>query len=151
MTLRRTIVDALETGSRFIYAWIADNDDLLGTIILVVHTFLAITMLVLVVVAHTLYPMFWFQALLFCGMFLVWFQHLVLKTCVLTSLERRLSSRDITSMDGMMTLFGIPITRESRAGVTLLVSTIITGFLGLELSARSVMFLRQQYGLSTWA
>ena len=150
MNIKRSIVDFLERTSRFIYGWIADNDDLLGTIILVVHTFLAITLLVLVVVSHTIYPMFWFQFFIFCLMFLVWLQHLILKTCVLTSLERRLISGDITSMDAILNMFGIPITRETRSGVTLIVSTIITGLLGLELVARSAMFLRSKLGVSTW-
>jgi hypothetical protein len=151
MNVKKSIVDFLETSSRFIYGWIADNDDLLGTIILVVHMFLATTMLVLVIVSHTIYPMFWFQFCIFVVMFIVWVQHMILNTCVLTSLERRLiSGGDTTSMDPLLNLFGIPITRDTRAGVTLMVSTIITGILGLELVARSVMFLRSNLGVSTW-
>jgi hypothetical protein len=151
MTIKKSIVDFLERTSRFIYGWIADNDDLLGTIILVVHVFLGITMIVLIIIAHTVYPMFWFQVFIFCIMFVVWFQHLILRTCVLTSLERRLiSGGDTTSVDPLLKLFGIPVTRETRAGVTLMVSTIITGFLGLELMARSAMFLRSNLGASTW-
>jgi hypothetical protein len=143
------IVDGLEAASRFLYGWLADNDDLLGTIVYVVHSLLACTMVVLVVVSHTIYPVVWFQALVFGVIFCVWVQHVVLKTCVLTSLERRLLTSEPT-VDPVLDMFGIPVSQESRTGVTLMISTIATALLGLELVARGVLWARVYVGASPW-
>lgn len=136
---------------RCAYAWIANTDEVLGEIIYTIHLFGFYTLLVLIAVSHTVYPVFWFQALVFGFLCLVWLQHVVLNTCVLTSLERRLLGRDHPLMiDGLLNVFKIPIQKETRMGVTLLLSTVGVLFLGLELVARSVMYARQMLGVSSW-
>lgn len=109
------------------------------------------TLSVLIVISHTIYPVFWFQFVIFLFVLAIWIQHLLLKTCVLTSLERKLMGPDNpTAIDVMLQSFGIPINKETRMGVTLLTSTMATMFLGLELVARTIMYGRQCIGLSTW-
>ena len=149
--MRKQIVNFLETWSRFAYSWITDNDEVLGEIIYTLHLFGFYTLMVLIVVSHTFYPVFWFQCFVFGFLGLVWLQHMLLKTCVLTSLERRLLGTDHPLMiDSILNMFGIPVQKETRTGVTLLLSTAGVVFLGLELTSRSVMYGRALIGASTW-
>lgn len=151
MSVRRAIVEKLETMFRFMYSWIAENDEVLGSIIYFLHLFGFFTLLVLIFVSHTIYPMFWLQAFVFGFFFIVWVQHVILKTCVLTSIERRLLGPNSKVMiDMILNLFEIPIQKETRMGVTLMLSSVGVMFLGLELVARSVMYGRQMIGASMW-
>lgn len=152
MSLKNAIVDILETAMRFMYGWIAKNDEILGEIVYTSHLAGFYTLLVLIFISHTFYPVFWFQVFVFLFLFAVWIQHLVLKTCVLTSLERRLMGPEhALSIDVLLNCFGIPVQRETRMGVTLMLSTVGVMFLGLELFARSAVYLRGLYGFSEWA
>lgn len=151
MSLRKTIVDNLESFFRFIYKWITDKDEILGEIVYALHIFGFWTLMVLVVISHTVYPVFWLQAVIFFVVFLVWVQHLVLRTCVLTSIESRLLGPNGHFMiDSLLNVFKIPTQLETRMGVTLMLSTVGVLFLGLELIARSVIYGRQIIGVSTW-
>jgi len=149
--MRKQIVNALEAWARFAYSWITTNDEILGEIIYTLHLFGFYTLMVLIVVSHTFYPVFWFQAFVFGFLFMVWAQHMLLRTCVLTSLERRLLGTDHPLMiDILLNGFGIPVQKDTRMGVTLLLSTTGVMFLGLELVSRSVMYGRTLLGASVW-
>lgn len=149
--MREYTVNKLETWMRLLYSWLTDKDEVLGEIIYTMHIFGFYTLMVLIVVSHTFYPVFWFQVFVFTFLFLVWVQHMVLNTCVLTSLERRLLGRQHPLMiDGLLNIFGIPVQKETRMGVTLMLSTVGVLFLGLELTSRSVMYGRTLIGASTW-
>jgi hypothetical protein len=151
MSLHKRIVDNLETFFRFIYKWITDKDEVLGEIVYTLHIFGFWTVMVLVVVSHTIYPVFWFQAIIFSFICIVWLQHIVLRTCVLTSIERRLLGPSGHNMiDSLLNVFGIPVENKSRMGVTLMLSTVGVMFLGLELLARSAMYGRLLLGASLW-
>lgn len=151
MSLHKTVVDNLESFLRFIYKWITDRDEILGEIVYTLHIFGFWTLIVLVVISHTIYPVFWFQAIIFSFIFAVWIQHVVLHTCVLTSIERRLlGPKGHNMVDSLLNVFGIPVQNETRMGVTLMLSTVGVLFLGLELTARLVMYGRQVLGVSTW-
>lgn len=152
MSLKHAIVDILETSTRFMYSWIAENDEILGEIVYTIHLAGFYTLLVLIFISHTFYPVFWFQLCVFMFLFVVWIQHIVLKTCVLTSLERRLMGPEHElTIDIILNCFGIPVQRETRMGVTLMLSTVGVLFLGLELIARGSMYGRTLIGVSDWA
>ena len=74
------IIGNIESFFRFIYSWITTTDEVLGRIIYVVHILVATTIAVLVVVSHTIYPVFWFQFMIFCIVLVVWLQHIFLQT-----------------------------------------------------------------------
>jgi hypothetical protein len=151
MSIRARIVDCLEAAMRFLYRWLTTNDEILGKITYTIHLFGFYTLLVLVVMGHTVYPVFWFQTFAFFFVVLVWVQHIVLKTCVFTSLEHRLMGPDsFVMMDVLLELAGIPVQKETRMGVTVLISTAGVMFLGLELLARMSMYGRELMGMSRW-
>ena len=105
----------------------------------------------LVVLSHTVYPIFWFQLMIFVFICIIWVQHIILQTCVLTSIERRLlGPNSHTMIDSLLTIFNVPVQKETRMGVTLMLSTVGVMFLGLELVARCVMYGRSVVGASMW-
>jgi len=151
MSVRGTIVETLEKWLRFAYKWVTDQDDVLGEIVYILHMFVFWTLIVLIIISHTLYPIFWFQFVIFCFTCLIWIQHLILNTCVLTSIELRLlGPHNHLMIDSLLTIFGIPIQKETRMGFTLMLSSACVMFLGLELTARTVMYGRSMLGASTW-
>jgi hypothetical protein len=151
MSLKSTIIDNVEAWLRFVYKWITDKDEILGEIIYVLHMFGFWTLMTLVVLSHTVYPIFWFQLMIFVFICIIWVQHIILQTCVLTSIERRLlGPNSHTMIDSLLTIFNVPVQKETRMGVTLMLSTVGVMFLGLELVARCVMYGRSVVGASMW-
>jgi hypothetical protein len=55
------------------------------------------------------------------------------------------------AIDVILGIFKIPVSKETRMGVTLLMSTMGVMFLGLELLSRSVMYFREINKFSLWA
>lgn len=149
--MRKVIIEHLESWFRFIYNWITDKDEILGEIIYILHLFGFSTLMILIFLSHTIYPVFWFQLMIFVFIFLIWIQHVFLRTCILTSIERRLlGPQSHTMIDSLLNIFNIPIQKETRMGVTLMLSTVGVMFLGLELISRSMIYGRQMLGVSTW-
>jgi hypothetical protein len=131
------IVDILEYIIRYSYAWLTTNDEIIGKIVYVIHLTGFWTIMILIFVSHV-FPYFWFQVGIFVFVFVAWIQHIVLNTCVLTSLEIRfLGKRVMCMIDSLLQLVNIPTTTEIRMGVTALLSTTMVLFLGLELMART--------------
>jgi len=149
--IRTILVDSLESFVKFFYGWISDNNEALSKMTYALHIFILLFFFSLIFVCHVIYPVFWFQVIVFIISFVVWIQHIILHMCVCTSLEIKLGGKDSPiAVDPLLELFNIPINRETRIGVTILMTTLFTLFLGLELVARSIMFLREYYGFSLW-
>ena len=130
------IVKLLESGVRYMYKWLTENDEILGKIVYVLHLAGFWTLMFLIFLSHV-FPYFWFQVGVFIVVFFTWIQHILLNTCVLTSLEIKfLGDKALCMTDSLLTLVDIPPTYETRMGITVLLSTIMTLFLGLELMAR---------------
>lgn len=148
-TLRTSFVDGLEHATRFVYGWITDNTETLGRIVYFWHLFTILTCGTLIVVSHVIYPVVWFQLLVFGIVALIWMQHVLLRTCICTALERRwLGKETPLAVDVFLEFFRIPVTNDTRFGVTILMSTAAVAFLGLELIARANMTIRQSLGFS---
>lgn len=151
MTTKQVIIDYLEIGLRLGYRWITDNDAVLGKILYTLHLLALLVIIIMVFVSHVIYPVIWLQILVFIVVLIIWLQHILLHSCVCSSLERKLmGGDDRLAIDNLLELLRIPITKQSRMGVTFLVSSLAVLFLGLELTARGVMYVRQYYGFSTW-
>jgi hypothetical protein len=152
MELRKYIVDYLEKMMRFLYGWMATNDESLGKITYAVHLFCLVFIIILIFLSHTIYPVIWFQFITFLIVLIVWIQHIILKICVCSVLEIKLMGREAPlAIDVILGLFKLPVSKETRMGVTLLMSTMGMLFLGLELISRSVMYFREINKFSLWA
>jgi hypothetical protein len=72
--------------------------------------------------------------------------------CICSALELKLLGKSAPiSIDFLLNLLKIPISNHSRMGVTILLSSIATGFMGIELIARCNLYLRELSGISLWA
>ena len=148
--IRAQLVDLLESIILLAYGWVTDNKETLGKITYFWHIYLLFTMFALIIVSHIFYPVLWFQIFVFAIAIFIWIQHFILHMCVCTSLEIKYLGKDAPiAIDGLLNLFSIPTVRESRIGVTLLATSTVVFFLGLELIARGVLHLRSLYGFST--
>lgn len=78
----------------FFYRWISEEGEVLGYILGFIHVIGSVTIASMIIVSHTIYPVFWFQVLTFVYLFLVWIQHLFLGVCVVTVAEQSLTKRD---------------------------------------------------------
>lgn len=133
------IVQLLESGIRYLYKWLTENDEILGKIVYVLHLAGFWTLMLLIFLSHV-FPYFWFQAGVFIVVFIIWIQHVLLNTCVLTSLEIKfLGNKALCMTDSLLSLVNIPPTYETRMGITGILSTTMTLFLGLELMARCIL------------
>ena len=152
MDVRTYLTNKLETCVRYVYARIAENDETLGQILFTTHVFSILLVFILVIVSHTIYPVIWFQVLVFLIVLIVWCQHIFLHTCICSLLELKLLGKEAyLAIDCILQLFKIPVSNKARMGITLMLSTAGVFFLGLELIARSVMYGRDLYGFSGWA
>ena len=136
------IVNMLESAVRYLYKWLTENDEILGKIVYVLHLAGFWTLILLIFVSH-IFPYFWFQVGVFVVVFVTWIQHVLLNTCVLTSLEVKfLGEKALCMTDSLLERVNIPPTMETRMGVTVLLSTVMTLFLGMELMARMIIRYR---------
>ena len=152
METRYYLVQQLEKILRGTYGWLSENDESLGKITYTLHIFSLLLILILVIVSHTIYPVIWFQCLVFMIVFTVWIQHILLHTCICSVLEIKLMGREAPlAIDVILDIFKIPVSKETRMGITVLLSTTAVFFLGLELMSRSIMYIRELNNLSLWA
>jgi len=152
METRYYLVQKLEKLLRGAYGWLSENDESLGKITYMLHIFSLLFILILVVVSHTIYPVIWFQFLVFIIVFIVWIQHILLHTCICSVLEIKLMGREAPlAIDVILDIFKIPVSKETRMGITVFLSTTAVFFLGLELVSRSIMYIRELNNVSLWA
>lgn len=151
MSVKQKIIDALEAILRWGYQWLSDNDGVLGKILYTLHIWSILVIVVMIFVSHTIYPVIWLQVLVFLVVLVIWLQHILLHSCVCSSLERKLMGGDARlAIDIVLEIFKIPVTKETRMGITVMLSSCTVLFLGLELIARCVMYLRSELQLSPW-
>ena len=63
--IRTFLVDSLETFVKFFYGWISDNNEALSKMTYTLHIFVLLFFFSLVFVSHVIYPVFWFQVIVF--------------------------------------------------------------------------------------
>jgi len=107
-----------------------------GKLVRYIHDFLSNTMIVLIVISHTLYPAFWLQTIVLCICVLVWLQHLVCNGCVISKVEQKLIGDTRSFAAPFLEVFHIEPTKELGSAMIIMGSTLVVFFLGLEWIAR---------------
>jgi hypothetical protein len=119
--IRNTVEHTLEHIFRTIFFWTQTDHDL-GLWISYVHIAMVATIGIFVLTYRILRPPFWMiAAMMFCllGLFI---QHVFLRTCILSRIERRLMGEGGWFINAALRLFGVTPTRESVLGATILCS-----------------------------
>ena len=133
----------------FLYKWLSTDGEVLGYILGTIHVILSIFILVCVVVSHTIYPIFWFQCMVFVWLFLIWIQHVVLKVCVVIIAEKNLTQNKSPYYEIMGELLHkfFNIKLEDFIHYVLVAETTAVSCFGLEIVSKISEYIQKAYGI----
>lgn len=145
------LIDTLETGFRIVLEWAHNNDQELGETIRTLHVVCMISLVVLYLVSRLIYPVLWFQCVYFGIVFVIWIQHIVFHSCLVTHVENKLIGTDShAAVDRILRLLRIQPQPEIRWGFTLFASSGMTFVLFIELLSQGTIQLRNHFKASPW-
>jgi hypothetical protein len=130
---------------RFIYSWLSTDGEVLGYILGVCHFVISATIFVMVVVAHTLYPVLWFQILVFVLLLVIWIQHVFFKVCISIVAEQKLTQKEPPFFQIIRDI--LHIQPSEFINYFLVAETVWVGCFSLELVAKLSVFLYDYYDL----
>ena len=107
-----------------------------GKILRYIHNFLSNTLIILIVISHTLYPAFWLQTLILFACVLVWLQHLACNGCVISKVEQKLIGDHESFVTPILEAFHLEPTPELATVFVIVGSSMGVFLLGLEWLAR---------------
>lgn len=140
--MERYAVEWAEWAIHKLLFWESDNKKK-GRIVRAFHHAATYALLTLIIVAHAIYPAFWFQSIVFGFYFIVWSQHVLTNGCVISKVEQRLLEDENSFIDPYLELFNIKTDNDSKPGILILGSTVVMGCLGLEWVARAIYKLKK--------
>jgi hypothetical protein len=130
---------------RFIYSWLSTDGEVLGYILGVCHFVISVTISVMVLVAHTLYPVLWFQILVFVLLLVIWIQHVFFKVCISIVAEQKLTNNEPPFFQIIRDILHIQPTEFIN--YFLVAETVWVGCFSLELLAKLSVYLYDYYDL----
>jgi hypothetical protein len=107
-----------------------------GKILRYIHNFLSNTLIILIVISHTLYPAFWLQTIILFACVLVWLQHLACNGCVVSKVEQKLIGDHESFVTPILEAFHLEPTPELATVFVIVGSSMGVFLLGLEWLAR---------------
>jgi hypothetical protein len=119
--LRNTVEHSLEQFFRTIFFW-APTDHDLGLWSSYVHIAMVVIIGTFVLTYRIFRPPFWMIMIVLAFLVLLFIQHVLLRTCILSRIERRLMGEGGWFINAALRLFGVTPTRESVIGATILSS-----------------------------
>ena len=114
--IRNTVEHSLEQFFRTIFFW-AHTDYDLGLWISYVHIAMVAVIGIFVLTYRIFRPPFWMIVAVLAFLLLLFIQHLLLRTCILSRIERRLMGEGGWFINTALRLFGATPTRESVNGI----------------------------------
>jgi hypothetical protein len=130
----------------FLYSWLTSDGEVLGYILGVCHFVISITISVMVVVSHTIYPIVWFQILVFILLFIIWIQHIFMKVCISIVAEQKLTQKEPPFFQIIRDI--LQIQPNEFVNYFLVAETTWVGCFGLELLAKLSLFIYEYYGVN---
>ena len=145
-------MDVIEKSERylrelvtFLYSWLSTDGEVLGYILGVCHFVISATISVMVLVSHTLYPVLWFQILVFVLLFIIWIQHVFFKVCISIVAEQKLTNNEPPFFQIIRDILHIQPTEF--VNYFLVAETVWVGCFGLELLSKLSVFLYDYYDI----
>ena len=149
ITIEGSTVEKLETYTRqlisFLYGWISTDGEVLGYILGVVHFVISMTIIVMVILCHTVYPSFFFQLGVFLCLLVIWLQHIFLKVCISIVAEQKLTNHEPPFYKIIRDVLGISPSEFTTYFV--IAETMVVGCFGLEIISRMSVFFHEFYGI----
>jgi hypothetical protein len=129
----------------FLYSWLSTDGEVLGYILGVCHFVISVTISVMVVVAHTLYPVLWFQIMVFVLLLVIWIQQVFFKVCISIVAEQKLTNNEPPFFQIIRDILHIQPTEFIN--YFWVAETVWVGCFGLELLAKLSVYLYDYYDL----
>lgn len=126
--IRNMIEDSLEQLFRTMFFWTRD-DRTLGLWISYIHIGIAAGICLFVLTYRIFRPPFWVIVTMLVFVVLLFLQHVILRTCLLSRIERRLMGEGGWFINDALCFMGIPTTRETVLGATIICSGLCMGVL----------------------
>lgn len=143
------VVEKLENYTRkiisFLYSWLTTDGEVLGYILGVIHFVVSMTIIAMVFVSHTIYPIFWFQISVYICLLIIWLQHIFLKVCISIVAERVLTKHEPPFYKIIRDVLGI--NPDEFITYFVIAETMTVGCLGLGLVSRISVYLHEFYGI----
>jgi hypothetical protein len=130
---------------RFLYSWLTTDGVVLGYILGVVHITLCTALGIMIIISHTLYPVFWLQLLVYFFLFIIWLQHLFLQVCILFLAEKTLTNNEPPFYTIVREVLGINI--EDFIKYFFIAETAVVASLGLEIISKISVYIHEFYGM----
>jgi len=143
-------MDAVEKAEKylrelvtFLYSWLSTDGEVLGYILGVCHFVISMTISVMVLAAHTVYPVLWFQILVFGLLLIIWMQHVFFKVCISIVAEQKLTNNEPPFFQIIRDILHIQPTEF--VNYFLVAETVWVGCFSLELLSKLSVFLYEYY------
>lgn len=140
------LVKKLKQLISFLYGWISSDAEVLGYILGVSHFVVAILIIIVFIVAHTIYPAIWLQGVVLAGLIIIWLQHVILKVCISTVTEEEFTKSGapfFKIVEDVISVFNIKI--NTYIDNILLVETIAISCFSLAFIGRISVLLHNYY------
>lgn len=135
----------LRQAVTFLYSWLSTDGEVLGYILGVCHFVISATICVMVLVSHTLYPVIWFQVLVFVLLLLIWIQHVFFKVCISIVAEQKLTNKEPPFFQIIRDVLHIQPTEF--VNYFLVAETVWVGCFAMELLAKLSVYIHKYYGI----
>lgn len=142
----KTLEKAIRDTVTLFYGWIFnENTEILGYVLGVLHITLGITLFILILVCHTVYPVFWAKCVIFFIFLIIWLQHIFLQVCVMTVAERILVQDSAPFNKFIKSLLRLD-TKECMK-ILMIIETVTVIMLGLEITNTLSLYLFNYFGV----
>ena len=144
---KEKIIEVLQTNLKtlvyFLYSWFTTDGEILGYILGIWHIIVCITIIICILLSHTLYPYVWFQFGCFICLFCIWLQHIVLHVCVVFLTEIHLTKKNPPFYIVIKNITGICL--EEYQTHFLIAETTAVGCFLLELVGKFSLYIFEYY------
>ncbi len=109
----------------------------------IVHLLVTNTIIVLILISHTLYTAVWFKIVLFLLLFMLFSQHVILGGCIMTKFEKSITNEEESPyrklLEKIFVSFGVTIDQYDTYFLAILGTSVV--WMGLEIMSILFSFL----------
>lgn len=121
--LREHLVDACVSLARVGFFWVSGGDEAIGRALMSFHLFVVFGVALLFFALPTRHPL---RVVILVAAMLMLAHQILLRGCVLTRAEQRLTGRKETCIDPFLNLSGLAVTNDTRYLVTIVGTAVGT-------------------------
>lgn len=91
--ISNSIQTFLISSVQYTYSWLSNDGEIMGYIIGVYHIIIAFTILIMILVTHTIYPNVWLKLYILVCLSIIFIQHIFFEVCLLIPIEENLTKQ----------------------------------------------------------